>query len=575
VRVDERAAPGPVQAVLPALVQTFPAAGGSRKRGADAVSPVEGSTGKPAKRSKKADDAKEAPSQPSKPSKPAKAEPAPKPDPENPEATSSACGNCGLEGHKARVCVKCSPSGWMDTCPKCDRKGHLYENCRFRNRSEDYKYLIWNRQVKPPVKSTMSLGKLIGRELQDEASGLTPSSKIDVPYSSKFARQEARVNPHRAWDYRFPDNPVKEAALRMPEPGRQDLTAAEYRELLSSHQWSSEAENFDFSQDEPLPTQPPRPSAQGHIPAPVGLQLPRPSASALGFIERSRSRSIMHSGANTRFTSVGSSHGTRVRNFEDLAAGMEQLDTGLTPTDWLGNCRNCTESGHTTAQCQKSCLVCGRGNHNVLSCDIGEPCICDMIPNHDIQDCVAPCRYCAILFPMEQRHLVMDCKKVCHLCLDPEHETSKCKEKSGELRPCPRCHKVDERIDFHFPSACPQRWCPVTRTFEENGCPDHCMQCGYSKAEERDLLGDEKHKCQFTAIWLPDPDERSLPVMGLKCKMNMEHQFELREILANRQKGQQEIRAMKQCGQPIDPWPLEGPICIRDSKDVDMSLDMS
>ncbi|KAI0396530.1 hypothetical protein F5Y17DRAFT_456027 [Xylariaceae sp. FL0594] len=82
------------------------------------------------------------------------------------DRTPDICGNCGRIGHRAEVCVKCSPSGWMETCPICNHRSiHFYDDCPFRNEADDYKYLIFNRQRKARVKSDIPLATLIAREI--------------------------------------------------------------------------------------------------------------------------------------------------------------------------------------------------------------------------------------------------------------------------------------------------------------------------------------------------------------------------------------------------------------------------
>jgi len=75
----------------------------------------------------------------------------------------------------------------MEACPKCNRKDHIYNNCPSQNKSEDYKYLIFNRQRKTPVKSQIVLGKVIARELHRQGTDLRETTKMDVPYSPFFA----------------------------------------------------------------------------------------------------------------------------------------------------------------------------------------------------------------------------------------------------------------------------------------------------------------------------------------------------------------------------------------------------
>ncbi|KAI0151634.1 hypothetical protein GGR57DRAFT_513948 [Xylariaceae sp. FL1272] len=115
------------------------------------------------------------------------------------------CGNCGQTNHRAAVCVDPSRSGWMEACPKCDSKDHMYDGCPSRDPRQDFDYLIFNRQRKPPVKTRMSLSKVIRRELS--------------AYSPFYARVEFNESPSK-WQYPAPTNPTKEAAGRKPDPMR-------------------------------------------------------------------------------------------------------------------------------------------------------------------------------------------------------------------------------------------------------------------------------------------------------------------------------------------------------------------
>ncbi|KAF2969070.1 hypothetical protein GQX73_g4525 [Xylaria multiplex] len=148
------------------------------------------------------------------------------------------CGNCGGLNHKAAFCVKTGRSGWMEACPKCDSTKHMYELCPQRNKgSEDFTYLIVNRERKPPVKSTMVLGNVIKAELERVGSLWHPWSTLDLPYSSKFAREESRRNPPKSYAYAHVSH-FSEAQGRIPEPAKQS--------------WSNKEEEFDPKQDSPI-----------------------------------------------------------------------------------------------------------------------------------------------------------------------------------------------------------------------------------------------------------------------------------------------------------------------------------
>jgi hypothetical protein len=305
---------------------------------------------------------------------------------------------------------------------------------------------------------------------------------------------------------------------------------------------SPDEDRVQSSQDEPLPTQPtqtPLPSAQGHSLALAGPQLSRPSAPAPGFIERNRSRTI-----------------------EELIAIMRQPQNAPNQDEATGICRNCMEPGHTAEGCKETCLTCGRHSHSLIYCYDGEPCACTKFPYHDPVDCSINCLYCAIVTPQKEPHLFVDCVEMCHLCFDREHTTLQCRKGTEPFRPCPSCQKGDGSVEFHFPSSCVYNWCPATRTFEKETCADHCMQCGYSKAEEN-ALGTE-HRCQFKKIWLPGQDVFGRPVVGLQCKQNSRHVFKFHEVLDTRENAQREILARPKNRRDLGSWPLECPKCIGD-----------
>ncbi|KAI0439876.1 hypothetical protein F4803DRAFT_23045 [Xylaria telfairii] len=157
---------------------------------------------------------------------------------------SKLCGNCGALNHKAAFCVKTGRSGWMEACPKCDSTKHLYETCPQRVREEDFMYLVFNRQRKPPVKSRMKLSKVIRAELELSGSKWPPSQVMELPYSSHFARQMARTNPPEAWAYRHAGNPTEEAKNRIPDPNRTGITLhnAAKGTILDPQMWSQEEE---------------------------------------------------------------------------------------------------------------------------------------------------------------------------------------------------------------------------------------------------------------------------------------------------------------------------------------------
>ncbi|KAI0509205.1 hypothetical protein F5B22DRAFT_649254 [Xylaria bambusicola] len=166
-----------------------------------------------------------------------------------------ACGNCGETNHKAAFCITTGRSGWVECCPKCDSTLHLYEHCVQRRKKEDFIFLVYNRQNKPPIKSSLKLGNVIKKELVRPHTTFRESDRIALPYSSRFARQEARQNPPATYTYAYAGNPVREAALRTSQPTRDGITLANAvnDSSFALQAWSRAEETFDPRRDAPMP----------------------------------------------------------------------------------------------------------------------------------------------------------------------------------------------------------------------------------------------------------------------------------------------------------------------------------
>ncbi|KAI0967781.1 hypothetical protein F4678DRAFT_482809 [Xylaria arbuscula] len=167
------------------------------------------------------------------------------------------CGNCGAGNHRAAFCVKTGRSGWMETCPKCDSAEHMYEKCPRRNKGqEDFTYLIFNRQRKPPVKSTMVLGKVIRNELARPYTTFHGNQFLELPYSSSFARQEARQSSPGAYSYAHVGDPTREARNRVAQPNRTgiSLSQAVHDIGIARQSWSREEEASGSERDRPIPS---------------------------------------------------------------------------------------------------------------------------------------------------------------------------------------------------------------------------------------------------------------------------------------------------------------------------------
>ncbi|RWA07043.1 hypothetical protein EKO27_g8064 [Xylaria grammica] len=191
------------------------------------------------------------------------------PDPKKPKTIpKDACRNCGEKNHRAAFCIKTGKSGWMETCPKCGSKEHLYESCPRRVQgSEDFIYLIYNRQRKPPVKSRMTLGNVIRAELSRHGTPWSKLNVLELPYSSEFAKHEALRNPPKSYTYPYVGNPTKEAAGRIPDPGRARLTIKQilkYNSVLQQS-WSEKEERHALLRGKAVPTNPILPVSYGHV----------------------------------------------------------------------------------------------------------------------------------------------------------------------------------------------------------------------------------------------------------------------------------------------------------------------
>ncbi|KAI1366684.1 hypothetical protein F5Y08DRAFT_337469 [Xylaria arbuscula] len=172
------------------------------------------------------------------------------------------CGNCGGKNHKAAFCIKIGKSGWVECCPKCDGTEHMYEVCPQRlnlpkdqRPEEDFKYLVFNRQNKPPIKSTLKLGNLILNERVRLSLSRIRDYPISLPYSSRFARQEARQNDSSAYTYAYVGNPSLEAKHRIAQRTRASITLEDALKDTAVVQqvWSTAEETFDPKLDAPMP----------------------------------------------------------------------------------------------------------------------------------------------------------------------------------------------------------------------------------------------------------------------------------------------------------------------------------
>ncbi|KAI0474605.1 hypothetical protein F4859DRAFT_514459 [Xylaria cf. heliscus] len=449
----------------------------------------------------------------------------------------NACGNCGRQDHKAAFCVKAGASGWMEACPKCDSSRHTYEACPQRKKGEeDFIYLVFNRQSKPPVKSTMKLGKVVKAELDRSDSKWHASDVLHLPYSPRFARQEARLNPHEAWTYAHVGNPTEEAKGRVPEPSRTDLTlsnAAQYNSM-SEQAWSRDQENFDPAIDGPIPTMRQLKDIRGY---------------------RRSQRSIWRATRNTE-------NEDRDRSMSVLAqirrANMEYGNT----------CDNCGKEGHVTEKCQSRCGACGDQGHRIDRCrDEDLACTCAKIPCHLLNNCEFLCDYCPAVLDDNDPHDRKDCPEICHACLSTEHKMADCQNK--QEKPCGQCQENGvEEPRFHHRSTCVFSWCVVDNCPDRLHCKDHCLICGWAMKDIQMVAEvDKRHICQFSKDWCNDT---MTPEIMLRCLKNSDHLFYHHQLVDLHTTVLQETRDL--CGKvsDIQKWPVECPLCRLDEIDIVM-----
>ncbi len=65
------------------------------------------------------------------------------------------CSHCSNRGHELKDCAKPDEFGFMTGCPLCNKKTHLYEECRRRNNNldEEYDVLVTQRANHPPLRN--------------------------------------------------------------------------------------------------------------------------------------------------------------------------------------------------------------------------------------------------------------------------------------------------------------------------------------------------------------------------------------------------------------------------------------
>lgn len=457
----------------------------------------------------------------------------------------NVCGNCGGTNHKAAFCVKTGQSGWMEACPKCDSKRHMYEGCPKRDKGEDFTYLIFNRQRKPPVKSMMKLGKVIKNELERPGTQWPKVRVLELPYSSKFARQEARQNPPESWTYPHVGDPVKEAEARTPEPSRTDITldVASRFNSISAQVWSYREEIVNFEDDGPIPTM--------HTLVDRGNYTNQPAQPVQGVqpVQHVQPVQTVQPALPVRLTrSIRSA-----RRLEPAPQRRrEQVPTG---------CVNCGKEDHVVRMCVEICAACGSGDHVADKCQGWmNACICARFPHHFLAQCERLCNYCFVFRGVAVPHRITDCPSMCHYCLATGHTTKECPKPRTVDRTCESCSADRVKEQYHFASECVLNLCPVKGCSDPLHCNDHCKGCGW-KQDEIALIRshDREHKCQFTKIWHKDEGGGHY-VIKLACK-DCGSRFKHEEVLEVRAKALEEIEQLLKTPEGFENWRVECPKC--------------
>ncbi|OTB01203.1 hypothetical protein M426DRAFT_14647 [Hypoxylon sp. CI-4A] len=417
--------------------------------------------------------------------------------PQKRRATSSAkkdppiCGNCDRKFHQARDCIKVGRSGWMDgACPKCDEKGHLYDECPKRRSKEDIKYLYWYRQNKGPVKSGINIGKLLETAIQRKHNPrYAPDSISPPPYTPKFARQMQRQRDWRKWLYLHEGHPDREAAFLQYEPQFFKMALGEQAQALNHPGWTRESEDVNLALDGPAPYLSPQQHQQ--------IQMWRRQGQSQDDRLRMQKK-------------------VRRLNQASMKEMYTALERGL-------HCENCGRDKHTEHDCVRRCGACGKTCHRWSECtEKKKMCVCKSRPFHLLEDCDNYCNYCQYMARlengMESYHKAKDCEKICHRCLGKGHSMLSCaKFPSTDEVPGP-CEECGEGM--HLATRCLKAMCPMNSCEEPFGCQDHCRDCGWPKALD-DMLeknGRGKHACQWRKVWFHDPAVDYRP--RLACKVD-------------------------------------------------------
>ncbi|KAJ3565264.1 hypothetical protein NPX13_g7568 [Xylaria arbuscula] len=158
------------------------------------------------------------------------------------QAVQIVCGNCHQRNHTADLCVKVGDSGWMEACPKCNSRLHIYDRCPRRRQDEDFKYLILNRGNKPPVKSSLNLGLVVLQQLGLPNSLYLRANVIPLPHSSEFSRLIRDIPVVSKHPMTLPNGLII-------EPARHNQSLGDAVSLLGSQTWRTSEDLRTESRD--------------------------------------------------------------------------------------------------------------------------------------------------------------------------------------------------------------------------------------------------------------------------------------------------------------------------------------
>ncbi|KAI1384290.1 uncharacterized protein F4822DRAFT_65432 [Hypoxylon trugodes] len=487
------------------------------------------------------------------------------------------CGNCERLGHKARDCIRVGLTGCMDgACPKCNYRGHRYQDCRFRRKEEDIDYLFWYRQNKGPVLGMMNVGRLVSTAIATGDPRFAEDKQLARPYTPEFALEREQNEDWRTYRYQFPGSPDKEASERVFEPQFVGMTPAQLALSLGhveQHDGGNVAPQGLFAPlAEPLPygeasvkneipsdgpSEPIKPPVSGGTDSDKGKDVAGPSTEAEG-------TKISTSPVDEPAFSPASTANSQLPNFKvsERAPNLERLMTEAPDPELEAKpstCWNCGRWGHQTNKCVEPCGACNSKDHvwSPACPEKDNACVCDPYPRHVRSECPELCQYCLYIGNTEKIHRCLDCKVICHFCLETNHTTRKCARFLGtpeEREVRKRCGACPGR-KYHLSTFCPNKVCPIFGCDKPFDCKKHCKGCGMDVVNDWQLrvAGLPPHHCQWKKEWdftCANPSGRRV---YLYCENDAKHTPRRAEELQQLRKDAVE-EAINTSGHEVESW---------------------